>query len=83
MLEFGFNLNQGCSGVGTCGNGVPAPLFLALHHWEHVKARVPCGSYWRLSGEACPPVMPPPRWRTTALEQNMSFTSILYKIICF
>jgi len=27
VLEFGFNLNQGCSGLGTSGNGVPTPLF--------------------------------------------------------
>jgi len=27
LLEFGFNLNQGCSGAGTCGNAVPTPLF--------------------------------------------------------
>jgi len=33
VLEFGFNLNQGCSGVGTHGNGVPTLLFLALHPW--------------------------------------------------
>ena len=27
MLEFGFNLNQWCSGVGTREKGVPTPLF--------------------------------------------------------
>jgi len=32
-LGFGFNLSQGCSGVGTRGNGVPTPLFLTLRPW--------------------------------------------------
>ena len=30
-VQFSFNLNQGYSRVGTHGNGVPTPLFLALH----------------------------------------------------
>jgi len=27
VLDFAFNLNQGCSGVRTCGNGVPHTFF--------------------------------------------------------
>ena len=27
VLEFSFNINQGCSGVGTRGNGVPTSRF--------------------------------------------------------
>jgi len=30
-LEFGFNLNQGCTGVGTRRNSVPTHLLLAPH----------------------------------------------------
>jgi len=36
VSEFGFNLNQWCSGVGIRGKGVPTPLFLALHPCSEV-----------------------------------------------
>jgi len=28
VLDLGLNLNQGCS-----GNGIPTPIFVALHFW--------------------------------------------------
>jgi len=35
VLEFSFNLNHGCSGLGTRGNGTAFPHpFLALHPWR-------------------------------------------------
>ena len=37
VLEFGFDLNQWCSGVGTCRKGVPTPLFVALHPCIYVE----------------------------------------------
>jgi len=79
VLEFRFDLNQWCRGVGTRGKGVPTPLFLALHpcSYDHITCeKSDISNLWKTTfrdqhyTDLCIYVFVPVAYRIRILESN-------------